>query len=197
MSSIKETLTHVYFWGSYLSQWHKVSFNSSMPTPTENGVVFGRDDPKFEFNCSEQFMMASKAWVFEDVKSFDKIMECGDPREQKALGRKVKGFDADAWDAVALNIVTRGNIAKFVYNLDIQEKLLATKNKIIVEGSPFDTIWGVGISWDSPLILDERNWRGRNLLGVALMSARQFIRNFHETKTKTEELLKESELKKD
>lgn len=122
-------------------------------------------------------MMYSKAMLFGDNNVAQQILKTSDPKAQKALGRKVKGFDEVLWNQHKCSIVEQGTYLKFSQNLELKKQLLATGNKILVEGSPYDTIWGVGLKWDDPKILDQKNWRGQNLLGEALMRVRQRLNN--------------------
>lgn len=153
---MRETKDAVYFWGSYLSQWFKSTF-------TENGL---------NFNTAEQYMMYHKAMLFNDRENAEKIRATSDPKKQKAFGRLVKNFDPAVWDEHKLNIVTQGNYLKFSQNPSLKRDLLATGDKLLVEASPVDKVWGVGLHYDDDLILDEKNWKGENLLGVALMNTR-------------------------
>lgn len=121
-------------------------------------------------------MMWSKAKLFNDNDVAEKILKTRDPKTQKALGREVKGFDAKIWDLKKLEIVVQGNIYKFSQNLDLKKQLLDTGSKTLVEGSPYDKVWGVGLKWDDPKILDDKNWQGENLLGIALMEVRRLIK---------------------
>ena len=143
-----------------LSQWYPCSF-----------VV---DGPSFQ--SAEQYMTAEKAPLFGDAATFEKIMAAPGPREYKALGRTVVGFDQAVWNSHKRDIVMRGSLAKFSQNAELREYLLGTGNAVLVEASPYDRIWGVGLAQDDPLIRDPRNWRGENLLGFVLMEARDGLR---------------------
>jgi ribA/ribD-fused uncharacterized protein len=158
---MKETATHIYFWGSIYSQWAKTTFN---------------DESDRVFSTAEQFMMHRKALLFGDTAVAEQILRTNDPKKQKALGRQVKGFNDDLWNANKLEIVIKGNLLKFSQNEELKTKLLATGDKILVEGSPYDKIWGVGLKWDDPKILDEANWQGENLLGKALIAVRSKLK---------------------
>ena len=127
------------------------------------------------FCCSEQYMMATKAHVFGDVRHEAKIMMEQEPSRIKAFGRKVSPFDAELWAKVAYNAVCRGNYAKFSQNDELRSFLLATGDRVLVEASPTDCIWGIGISKTDPKALDPSKWRGSNLLGKALMEVRAAI----------------------
>jgi len=154
---MKTTATHVYFWGGIYSQWYKRDF-----------VYKG-----FTFSTAEQWMMFNKAMLFNDKSIAKEILETKDPKKQKALGRKVKNFDECVWDRHKLKIVIKGNYLKFSQNKDLKDKLMATGDKKLVEGSPYDAVWGVSLKFDDPRILDEKNWKGQNLLGIALMEVRE------------------------
>ncbi len=125
------------------------------------------------FNCVEQFMMYCKAKLFGDELTAEKIMAAGHPREQKALGRRVANYDDGAWCERRSRIVTHGCYAKFSQNSALRDALLATEGTVLVEASPYDRIWGVGLAEHDPRVLDPRQWKGQNLLGIALMEARE------------------------
>ena len=165
----KHKTRYIFFWGNHsnkpyiikacLSQWWECAFNI-------NGVTY---------NTAEQYMMAQKALLFGDKETFNEIMTACTPNEFKALGRKVKNFSQDIWDANKESIVYEGNYAKFSQNNELRQYLLETGNLILVEASPYDTIWGIGMSQDDPNILDESKWRGLNLLGKTLMKVRMSL----------------------
>ena len=162
-----ETDKYIFFYGSFYSQWAKYKIDIG-------GV---------DYCCNEQYMMAEKAKLFEDNDTLDKIMNTSNPAKQKALGRKVKNFDKDKWEEIARDVVYIANYAKFSQHEDLKEKLLATKDKIIVEASPYDCIWGIGLAQDDSGITDEKNWRGTNWLGEAIMKVREIIRNKNNDKS--------------
>jgi len=123
------------------------------------------------YNSAEQYMMARKALLFGDMKSYEKIMASGSPREQKALGRTVRDFNADIWNREARDYVYTANMAKFSQNPDLKRFLLETEG-LIVEASPLDTIWGIGLDEDDPEALDRSKWKGTNWLGEVLTKVR-------------------------
>jgi ribA/ribD-fused uncharacterized protein len=120
-------------------------------------------------------MMAQKALLFDDRETFSKIVHCTKPGEAKELGRSVKNFNEQLWNKQRYRIVVEGNIRKFSQNRKLGEFLLSTKSRILVEASPVDTIWGIGLTKDSATITDIYSWRGLNLLGFALMETRDFL----------------------
>lgn len=166
----RTTKTHIYFWGSYYSQWAKYDFID--------------ESLKIKFTSCEQYMMWNKAMLFKDKDSAKKIIETNNVKKQKELGRKVKGFDQKEWDKQKFNIIVKGNFLKFSQNKDIQKELLESGVKVLVEASPYDKIYGVGLKWDNDLILDENNWQGENLLGKALMEVREMLRTQNGNKLK-------------
>lgn len=125
-----------------------------------------------EYNCSEQYMMVEKAKLFNDDATKTLILKSKSPREQKTLGRKVKGFDQQIWNKNRDEIMYQGLKAKFSQNPKIKKELLDTGDKIICEASPYDKIWGVGLSVNNPSVYDKSKWKGLNLLGKALMRVR-------------------------
>ncbi len=128
------------------------------------------------FCCTEQFMMAYKAEFFSDKESFEKIMSTNDPKAIKLLGRKVQNFDQIVWDKIKYSIVLNGTYMKFIKNPELMKFLLSTGDNIIVEASPQDDIWGIGMAEDYDGVDNPNMWKGENLLGFALMEVRDEIR---------------------
>jgi ribA/ribD-fused uncharacterized protein len=151
----------VYFKSGYPSQWFISPFTID----------------NIEYNCCEQYMMAQKALVFNDLDIKNKIMMSSEPKDQKSFGRIVKNFDEDKWNTIADEIVYQANLAKFSQNSELKHKLLSTGEKIIVECSPYDKIWGNGLNITDTLNTSIENWQGTNRLGKALMRVRSTLHN--------------------
>ena len=130
----------------------------------------------FTYRCAEQYMMAQKAKLFGDNKIFQHILEVKTPKTMKDLGRKVKDFDPAIWNQHKFSIVVTGNLAKFSQNEDLKEFLLATNDKVLVEASPYDNVWGIQLKATDPRAADPTQWEGENLLGFALMQVRDQLR---------------------
>jgi ribA/ribD-fused uncharacterized protein len=143
-----------------LSQWWPCRFSV-------DGVVY---------SSAEQWMMAAKARTFDDQATLARILETHDPAAVKQLGREVRGFDGERWDALRFDLVTAGNVAKFGDDPGLREFLLDTGQQVLVEAAPRDQIWGIGLSAGNDKAKDPATWRGRNLLGFALMRARGILR---------------------
>lgn len=160
----------IYFWGhtpnpkkmttACLSQWYDCWF-----------VVEG-----VPYHTTEQYMMAGKARLFGDDKMLETIMTAKTPFEYKKLGRKVNGFEAHAWDDRKYDLVVEGNKAKFSQNPALKSFLLSTGEAILVEASPYDCIWGIGLDREKAESGTVSDWRGENLLGCALMEVRDWLR---------------------
>ena len=120
-------------------------------------------------------MMCSKALLFEDYNILGKMFSTSDPKLLKALGQKVQNFDQKKWDAFKLDIVILGNYLKFSQNLNLKQKLIQTEKAILAEASPYDKVWGIGLSADNDLANSPDSWRGENLLGYALMTVRNIF----------------------
>ncbi len=157
---MRTTDTHVYFYTGIYSNWHPCAFR-----------VHG-----CQFNCGEQYMMYSKAILFADLFIASKILSSTSPREQKDLGRRVTGYDDNIWATERLDIVSYGLYYKFIHNPEFAQQLLNTGDRIMVEASPYDKIWGVGLKEDDDAILDDQLWKGQNLLGKAMMHVRGKLR---------------------
>lgn len=128
------------------------------------------------YRFAEQWMMAGKARVFGDQEILGKILGAKTPAECKALGRKVRGFQEAIWRQERFAIVVAGNVHKFGQDPVLREYLLGTSEDVLVEASPSDRIWGIGLSMTDPAAKDPLRWRGQNLLGFALMEARAHLR---------------------
>jgi ribA/ribD-fused uncharacterized protein len=157
----------LFFWGhtpkregivdaSCLSQWFPRAFEI-------DGVRYA---------TAEHFMMASKARLFEDDKALAAILRAKSPADAKAAGREVRNYDDEKWNRARFDAVVRGNVYKFGQNADLRLFLLSTGDRVLVETSPRDTIWGIGMGASNPDAKDPKKWRGRNLLGFALIEAR-------------------------
>jgi ribA/ribD-fused uncharacterized protein len=148
-----------FFRSGPFSQWHPSPFMLE-------GVLY---------NTAEQYMMAEKARLFGDEAIHARILAAEHPRDQKALGRRVSGFDLERWNASSKAIVFRGNRAKFTTHRDLLTELLATAGTTLVEASPLDAIWGIGLAADNPDAGDRTKWRGTNWLGEVLTDLREVL----------------------
>ena len=155
------TSTHVYFWSGIYSQWY-----------TRPNLILEND---VSYNSAEKYMMVKKALLFNDTEIATKMLKSNNPRTVKALGRKVKNFTQSVWESNRLDIVTQASILKFTQNQDLLRQMQAHSALTLVEASPYDLIWGVGLLPSDVTILDSKNWKGQNLLGQCLMTARTTI----------------------
>lgn len=150
---------YVFFWGGEFSQWYPSKFK-----------VWD-----VEYSTAEQYMMAQKALLFKDYETHEKIMAESNPKIQQELGRQVKNFDKQKWEAACKQIVYEGNYAKFTQNPDLLKLLKSTTGCELVEASPSDKIWGVGLAETDPRIQDKSQWLGTNWLGEILTRLREDI----------------------
>lgn len=127
----------------------------------------------YTYNCAEQYMMHGKALLFADPEVGAQILAAEHPRQHKALGRKVHGFSDERWRAHREQIVLEGNRAKFTQNPELRARLLETAGTELVEASPYDRIWGIGLAASDPRAQDPKTWRGQNLLGKILTRLRE------------------------
>jgi ribA/ribD-fused uncharacterized protein len=123
-------------------------------------------------------MMAEKARVFKDEICLHKILLSDSPYVIKKLGREIQNFNEKIWNDLKFEVVVKGNYYKFKQNKPLQQFLLSTNDSIIVEASPLDKIWGIGLDENNPLSLNPNTWKGENLLGFAIMKIRDQIREF-------------------
>ena len=158
---------YLYFWGHQRSKSGAVTaacFSQWWVAPfVIDGVTYA---------TAEHWMMAQKARLFGDEEVFERIIAARTPAEAKNLGRQVRGFDDAAWNARRMAIVVRGNREKFAQHPELREFLLNTHDRVLVEASPVDRIWGIGLAADDERAADPRRWDGLNLLGFTLMEVR-------------------------
>lgn len=128
-----------------------------------NGIMYA---------TAEHYMMAEKARLFQDEATFAEIIAARSPAIAKKLGRKVTNFDDQIWLQHRWDIVVRGNRAKFAQHAELRNFLLQTGDRVLVEASPFDRIWGIGMAATDPNAEKPQFWNGLNLLGFALMAVR-------------------------
>lgn len=162
---------YLYFWGhqanknnlvdkSCFSQWYSSAFKID----------------NILYKTAEHYMMVKKAELFSDASIIEKILAAEHPGEAKKLGRKVKGFNEELWLANRFNLVVTGNMAKFSQNKDLKKFLINTDKRVLVEASPVDKVWGIGLASDNKTISDPYKWKGLNLLGYALMEVREMMK---------------------
>lgn len=160
-------MKYLFFWGHQperdgsigkgcLSQWWPCTF-----------VADGQS-----FASAEHYMMWRKALLFGDTSVAARVLASRTPGEAKALGRQVSGFDDDVWVSSRLEIVIEGNLAKFGQDPSLRSYLLGTGSRVLVEASPLDRVWGIGLEASDPRAADPSSWLGLNLLGEALMEVR-------------------------
>lgn len=165
----EQPLRYLYFWGhtqhgqattkACFSQWYPAAF-------TVDGVTYP---------TAEHWMMVGKARLF-DPACIERILANPDPSAAKAFGRKINYFDQSVWLQHRFDLVVQGNLAKFSQNAALKEFLLATADQVLVEASPVDQLWGIGLAADDPRAANPADWRGLNLLGFALMRVREQLR---------------------
>ena len=159
---------YLYFWGhrqkvegkpdkSCFSQWFEAGFK----------------EQRLHYPSAEHYMMAGKARLFDDQATLEKILAARTPAEAKKLGREVAGYDEAAWVAERSAIVEQANLLKFEQHPGLRTFLLSTDGQVLVEASPVDRIWGIGLDAKAPQAPDPRQWQGLNLLGYALMRVRE------------------------
>jgi ribA/ribD-fused uncharacterized protein len=169
-NTTRETIKFIHFWGhrpakdgsvtqSCFSQWFEAVF-------TVDGIVYP---------TAEHYMMAEKARLFNDNDALAKVLAATSPGAAKAAGREVLGFNQDVWEAHRERIVYEANMAKFEQNPALKTYLLSTGKRVLVEASPVDAIWGVGLAATDANIDNPSLWQGLNLLGFALMTVRESL----------------------
>lgn len=167
-----DRVKYLLFWGhrprpdgrigaSCLSQW--------WPSPfTVDGVTYA---------SAEHWMMAGKARLFGDAEAAERAVAAKSPAEAKKVGRLVRDFEGAVWERERYGLVVAGSVHKFGQDPELGGFLRGTGDRVLVEASPMDRIWGIGLAADDPRAEDPASWRGLNLLGFALMEARAALRD--------------------
>lgn len=161
----------LYFWGAVpkgvsigkecLSQWYYAPF-------TYAGVTF---------DTCEHWMMYQKALLFEDTYSANRVLQAKTPKEAKRIGRQVKSFNPRVWDSHKKEIVYKGNLYKFGTNPQLKAFITSFDDNVtFVEASPYDRIWGIGLTEFDPRAKSRDTWHGQNLLGEALTKVAKDLR---------------------
>jgi ribA/ribD-fused uncharacterized protein len=127
------------------------------------------------YKTAEHYMMWRKATLFDDPETAAQIRTADTPKEAKALGRQARGFDQATWEAARYEIVVAAGTHKFGQHDDLRAFLCGTGDRILVEASPRDRVWGVGLGRNNPAAHDPGQWRGLNLLGFALCDVRDVL----------------------
>ncbi|MBF6357131.1 NADAR family protein [Nocardia higoensis] len=165
-----ERAKYLFFWGHQpkadggagahcLSQWWPSAFE-----------VDG-----LRFRTTEHFMMWRKARMFGDERAAEQVLAAEHPGQAKKIGRTVAGFDEQRWERARFEVVVAGNVAKFGQEQQLSAYLAGTGDRVLVEASPVDPIWGIGLAADDPAAAEPATWPGLNLLGFALMAARDVL----------------------
>lgn len=165
----KEKQEFLFFWGHTVKdEITKACFSQWFPSEfKEDGM---------SYKTAEHYMMAGKAKLFNDNEILARILKAETPNQAKSLGRKVKNFDPKIWDEHKYEIVKQGNFLKFSQNEKFKQFLISTNDKILVEASPYDAIWGIGMLETDSRAQNPSQWDGENLLGFALMEVRDELR---------------------
>jgi len=169
---------HTFFWksNSCFSQWYPTKFIGQGILWYEESYLKGMPN-QIEFNCAEQYMMYHKAMLFLDRETAKKILRSNNPKEQKQLGRKVKNFNERVWNHKKVSTVYWGNELKFKQNEECKSQLMETVKTTLVEASPYDKVWGIGLSKRDKRAHDRCEWKGLNLLGEILTLIRVKFNN--------------------
>lgn len=177
----------------YLSQWFSgADYNTNHNDLNHNPQFTGVDlfdehsnnaNKTFAFHNCEQYMMFQKASLFKDVRIKQKIIQERNPKNIKKLGREVKNFNNATWNKYKEFIVYQGNLLKFSVNEELKTRLLNTGNKVLIETSPFDSVYGIGLDYYGCDLNKQQfdlfnvdDWKGSNLLGFALMQVRDELK---------------------
>ncbi|GHF73842.1 hypothetical protein GCM10010218_63790 [Streptomyces mashuensis] len=163
---------YVFFWGHRPRRDGSVGpgcFSQWWPAPfPADGKVYA---------TAEHWMMAGKARLFGDAEAEERVLAAGHPKQAKDIGRTVRGFDDEVWRRHRFALVVEGSVHKFGHHPELRDYLLGTGDRVLVEASPLDRVWGIGLAADDERAQDPARWQGLNLLGFALMEARQRLRN--------------------
>lgn len=172
---------YVFFYKDWLSNYQRTKFKFDVNFNQWINPEYpeGTDASVYEFTSTEQAFMYYKALYFDNQELADKILEEHNPDKCRRMGRQVTRYDDTKWSKIRYEVFYRLNLAKYTQDSILRKKLLEPKfdDKIFVEASPIDKIWGVGLDENNPLIDDEYNWKGQNLLGQIITKIRTKLKN--------------------
>ena len=161
-ATIYPTEKLLFFYSGIFSQWQDGTFHCTYLN--------------VDVNCAEQAMMLSKAKIFNDMDAYERILLAKHPRDQKFIGRGVQNYNEQIWADVRYSLVKKINYDKFIQAKAWKELLLLTHPYLLVEASPSDKIWGIGLGEDNENVLKKEIW-GLNLLGKAITEVRDDLIN--------------------
>lgn len=162
---------YVFFWGQKRKgeTLTKSCFSQWFSSPFIEGDT--------HFATAEHYMMYSKAKLFGDADAMQEVLDAKNPGAAKAIGRSVRGFDQGIWNTHKFDLVVQANLAKFVSSNELKAYLLSTGERVLVEASPVDRVWGIGLAEEDKRAMNPNLWKGENLLGFALMEVRDRLIN--------------------
>lgn len=159
---MRETDKFVFFWGK-----EDIFSNFYFSPFRHQGLVF---------NWSEQAVMYRKAKLFGADRIAQAILKAESPDKCKALGRSRQiPFVEEVWVENRERIYKEVLLDKFSYS-KAKQVILSTADKTLVEASPYDKIWGIGLAASHPDAENPEKWKGLNLLGKVLMEVRSELR---------------------
>lgn len=153
----------IYFWkpnqaNGWLGNWFSSPF-----------TVDGKN-----FVNSEHYFMWKKILMFQPELE-DTILKMTNPKDMKYLGGKVKNYDDVIWGSARYGIMKAAVTEKFKQSPELKAQLLSTGNAILVEASPYDRIWGIGMNAQQARNSKD-GFLGQNLLGKVLMEVRDELK---------------------
>jgi len=168
------TDTHIYFFSG------NSKFSNFAITPFTYVIVktsFLDDNTiTIKFQCSEQAYMYEKCMFFNQPEMAMQCIEETNPTKVKKIGRSIPNFEQDKWNKFSFDVMYKICLQKFQGNEEAKKELIDSGDKVLVEASPYDKIWGVGLSELDDRILQEEYWEGENRLGKVLMKVRNKIK---------------------
>ena len=129
------------------------------------------------FSSTEQYIMYKKCMILGDEAAAKQVMATDDPEQQQAIGRSARNYHNTVWDGICQVVAMRGLLAKFSQHDDLRRKLLETGDAYLVECARSDHRWACGIGLYDDDRRDIDRWKGKNILGFALMEVRQALIN--------------------
>ena len=127
------------------------------------------------YNTNEQFIQFSKANLFKDPVTAQKILDEPDPYKQMSLGKEVKGYTKTIWEANVPRILNRVNREKYAQNAEAREFLIATGTRTLGEATKHP-LFGIGKNRNDPDVTVSNNWQGQNLMGHTLQEIRNHLK---------------------
>ena len=114
--------------------------------------------------------------IFSIPEKRKKILILIDPKQQYYLGKNLKPDESQWNDQISKQTMKEGVNAKFAQCSTLKNDLLDTKDKLIIQRNPYDTMWSNGLKMNDENVEDSTKWKGQNLLRKIVCEVREALK---------------------